>query len=97
MRFIHTTASLNMNALCYVTPYLYYSALISLNFSLLCFCAFFLTLLPNSMSYSIPSDFKTCLLAHLYHKDCTTTRQPWLFSIYVVINSKQDEMKLENI
>ena len=31
--FIHTTASL-MNALCYVTPYLYYSALISLNLSL---------------------------------------------------------------
>ena len=32
--FIHTIASLNMNALCYVTPYLYYSALISLNLSL---------------------------------------------------------------
>ena len=32
--FIHTIASLNMNALCYVTPYSYYSALISLNLSL---------------------------------------------------------------
>ena len=30
-----------------------------------------------------------CLLEHLYHKDCTTTRQSWLFSIYVVINNKQ--------
>ena len=48
-------------------------------------------------SLSIPSDFKTCLLEHLYHKDCTTTRQSWLFSFYVVANNKQDEMKLENI
>ena len=38
-----------------------------------------------------------CLLALLYHKDCTTTRQSWLFSFYIVVNSKQDEMKLENI
>ena len=45
--FIHTTASL-MNALCYVTPYLYYSALISLNLSLT-----FLCLLPNFKSLLI--------------------------------------------
>ena len=31
MTFIHTTALSNMNALCYVTPYLYYSALIYLS------------------------------------------------------------------
>ena len=43
------------------------------------------------------TDFKTCLLEHLYHKNCTTTRQSWLFSFYIVINNKQDEMKLENI
>ena len=81
MTFIHTTASLNMNALCYVTPYLFYSALVSL----------YLSLIP------VPSDFKMCLLEHLYHKGCTTTRQSQLFSLYVVINNKQDEMKLENI
>ena len=38
-----------------------------------------------------------CLLEHLYHKGCTTTRQSWLFSFYIIINNKQDEMKLENI
>ena len=57
--------------------------------SLLNSCAFFFSM-PNS-------DFKMCLLEHLYHKDCTTTRQSWLFSFYIVINNKQDEMKLENI
>ena len=45
----------------------------------------------------MPSNFKTCLLELLYHKDCITTRQSWLFSFYIVINNKQDEMKLENI
>ena len=45
----------------------------------------------------MPSDFKMCLLEHLYHKDCITTRQSWLFSFFVVINNKQDEMKVENI
>ena len=34
MTFIHTTALSIMNTLCYVTPYLYYSALVSLNLSL---------------------------------------------------------------
>ena len=33
MTFIHTTALSIMNALCYVTPYLYYSALMSPNLS----------------------------------------------------------------
>ena len=50
--------------------------------------------MPNS---TLPSDFKMCLLEHLYHKDCTTTRQSWLFPFYIVIDNKQDEMKLENI
>ena len=94
--FIHTTAllmdlqSLHMSALCHVTPYLYYSALLywSVSFSLLSSCAQF---------YSVPSDFKTCLLELLYYKDCITTRQSWLFSFYVVINNKEDKMKLENI
>ena len=45
----------------------------------------------------MPSDFKMHLLEHLYHKDCITTRQSWLFSFFVVINNKQDEMKVENI
>ena len=89
--FIHTTASLNMNALCYFTPYLYYSTLISLNLSYIS--------VPSSMltNFFCYSDFKMCLLEHLYHKDCTTTRQSWLFSTYIVINNKQGEMKLENI
>ena len=39
MTFIHTTASLNMNALCYVTPYFYYSALVGLYLSLFNSCA----------------------------------------------------------
>ena len=77
-----------MSALCYVTPYLYYSALISLYLSLFSSCAFF---------FCLTLTFKTCLPEHLYHKDCTTTRQSWLFSFYVVVNNKQDEMKLENI
>ena len=38
-----------------------------------------------------------CLQEHLYHKNCTTTRQSWLFSFHIVVNNKQDEMKLENI
>ena len=80
-----------MSALCYVTPYLYYSALISLYLSLLYLTNFF------SLNFLYLTDFKICLLEHLYHKDCTTTRQSWLFSFYVVINNKQDEMKLENI
>ena len=63
-------------------PILYYSALISLFSSFLSYCAFFdFRLLSLST--------KTCLLALLYYKDCTTTRQSWLFSIYVVINNKQ--------
>ena len=70
MTFILTTASLNMNALCYVTPYLYYSVLISLNLSLFNSCAF--SALCLTLLFS---DFKTCLLALLYQKDCTTTRQ----------------------
>ena len=90
--FIHTTAllidlqSLHMSALCHVIPYLYYSTPISpYLFSLLSSYAFSLT------------DFKTCLLELLYHKDCITPRQSWLFSFYIVKNNKQDEMKLENI
>ena len=93
--FIHTTAllidlhSLHMSALCHVIPYLYYSALISLYlFSLFSSYAFSLLCL---------TDFKICLLEHLYHKDCITTRQSWLFSFYIVANNIQDEMKLENI
>ena len=73
-----------MSALCYVTPYLYYSALISLYLCL-------------SLKFLCLSDFKTCLPELLYYKDCTTTRQSWLFSFCVIVNSKQDEMKLENI
>ena len=92
--FIHTTAllidlqSLHMSALCHVIPYLYYSALISLYlFSLFKFLCLTLTL----------TDFKTCLLELLYHKDCITPRQSWLLSFHIVVNNKQDEMKLENI
>ena len=73
-----------MSALCHVIPYLYYSALISLYLSL------------SLNSYTL-TDFKICLLEPLYHKDCITTRQSWLFSFYVVINNKQDKTKLENI
>ena len=51
----------------------------------------------NLFAFLSLTPFKTCLLTLLYHKDCTTTRQSQLFSIYVVINSTQDEMKLENI
>ena len=93
--FIHTTAllidlqSLHMSALCHVIPYLYYSALISLY-------PFLSLTVPNSF-YSVPSDFKMCLLELLYYKDCITTRQSWLFSFYVAINKKQDKTKLENI
>ena len=93
--FIHITAllidlqSLHMSALCHVTPSLYYNALISLYLSLK-----FLCLLSPSLFLS---HFKMCLLEQLYHKDCTTIRQSWLFSFYVVVNNKQDEMKLENI
>ena len=58
---------------------------------LLLACIFSLSQVP------VPSDFKTFLLELLYHKDCITTRQSWLFSFYVVVNNKQDEMKLENI
>ena len=87
--FIHTTAllielqSLHMSALCHVILCLYYSALISLY--------------PSLSQVPVPSDFKTCLLEHLYNKDCITTRQSWLFYFYIFANNKQDEMKLENI
>ena len=68
---------------------IYIIVLLLVCISLLCSYAFF---------YSMPnSDFKICLLEHLYHKDCTTTRQSWLFLFYIVIDNKQDEMKLENI
>ena len=81
-----------MSALCHVTPYLYYSAFLywSVSFSLLSSCAFFFLCLTV---------FEICLLKHLYHKDCITTRQSWLFSFYVVVNknNKQDKKKLENI
>ena len=57
-----------------------------------------LSLVPvPSVALILFSHLKICLHALLYYKDCTTTRQSWLFSIYVVINNKQDEMKLENI
>ena len=77
---------------------LYYSALISLNLSLSLMFLCLLLCLTNFFSYPLLlSDFKICLLEHLYHKGCTTTRQSWLFSFYVAINNKQDEMQLENI
>ena len=60
-----------MSALCNVTPYLYYSALL---------IGLYLSLsipVPNSFL----TDFKMCLLELLYHKDCTTTRQSWLFPL----------------
>ena len=57
----------------------------------------FLSLKFLCLLHSIPSDFKICLLELLYHKDCITTRQSWLFSFYLVINNKQDKTKLENI
>ena len=57
--FIHTTASLNMNALCYVTPYLYYSALISLYLTL------FLIPVPNSTLLFLPLISK-CVYLSIY-------------------------------
>ena len=89
MTFSHTTASSNRNALCYVAPYLFYSALVSLYVSL--------SLIPVPSDFLYLTDFKMCLLEHLYHKGCTTTRQSQLFSFYKITNNKQDEMKLENI
>ena len=56
-----------------------------------------LSLIPVPSDFLYLTDFKMCLLEHLYHKGCTTTRQSWLFSFYVITNNKQDEMKLENI
>ena len=66
---------------------------------LLIVCIFLSLLSSCAVSYSVPSDFKRCLLEHLYYKDCITTRQSWLLSFYIVINknNKQDKTKLENI
>ena len=52
---------------------------------------------PLSLNSYTLTDFKICLLELLYHKDCIITRQSWLFSLYIVINNKQNNMKLENI
>ena len=75
-----------MSALCNVTPYLYYSALlIGLYLSLsipvpnALFEFLYLTLF-YSFCLTL-TDFKMCLLELLYHKDCTTTRQSWLFPL----------------
>ena len=87
-----------MSALCSVTPYLYYSALL---------IGLYLSLsipVPNALFQFLCltlTDFKMCLLELLYHKDCTTTRQSWLFPLRSCKqkqkNKKQDKMKLENI
>ena len=67
-----------MSALCNVTPYLYYSALL---------IGLYLSLsipVPNALFEFLCltlTDFKMCLLELLYHKDCTTTRQSWLFPL----------------
>ena len=52
---------------------------------------------PIPQLYSIPSDSKTCLLELLYHKDCITPRQSWLFFFLHSYKQKQDKTKLENI
>ena len=49
-----------------------------------------LSLIPiPSVVPNLLSPIKTCLCTLLYYKDCTTTGQSWLFSIYIVINNKQ--------